>query len=576
MPTVVLDFPTAERDEVRSASTSRPHLHTCPICGSVRLHYAFGLQQFRAVRCSECRILMLNPQPSDAELGAIYTENYFLGDPDAQGESSVSGMKAATARLYLDLIQRYRGTHGGRLLEIGCGQGDFLVEAVRAGYEVTGVEYALPAARKARERLGASHIVCGEVSCVKPGSRAFDVCVLADVIEHTRDPRAFLDAIRGLLTPGGVLFIATPSLDSWSARLMGTRWMELKREHLFYFDRNTIQSALQGSGFDEVYVDSGKKILSADYVANHFDRYPVRGFTPLVRFARAVLPRSLRMQPIRVVASGIVVCARAREEVGRRRLSVIVPVYNEVRTVRGVLDALLAKRLPDVDIEVIVVESQSTDGSREAVLEYQHHPRVTVVLEERPRGKGHAVRTGLAQARGDFVLIQDADLEYDFEDYDALLEPLVNGRQAFVLGSRHGGSALKMRQFADQRLLAMGLNLGHWFFTTLVNVMFRLRLKDPFTMFKVFRRDCLFGLEFTCNRFDFDYELLIKLVRKGYRPIEIPVNYRSRSFKDGKKVSVFGDPLTWCRALLRLRFTRLDPLAVIERLRRSEVSGKAS
>jgi len=253
---------------------------------------------------------------------------------------------------------------------------------------------------------------------------------------------------------------------------------------------------------------------------------------------------------------------------------VIVPVYNEVHTVRRVLDALLAKQLADVDIDVIVVESQSTDGSREAVLEYQHHPRVTLVLEERPRGKGHAVRAGLARARGDFILIQDADLEYDFEDYDVLLEPLVTGRQAFVLGSRHGGSALKMRRFADQPSVALLLNLGHSFFTTLVNVLFGLRLRDPFTMFKVFRRDCLFGLEFTCNRFDFDYELLIKLVRKGYRPIEIPVNYRSRSFNDGKKVSVFRDPLTWFRVLVRLRFTRLDPLAVIERLRRADAGAR--
>jgi SAM-dependent methyltransferase len=569
MATGVLDVPTAQRDDVRAAATSRPHLNACPICRGVRLHYAFGLQGFRAVRCADCRILMLNPQPSDAELRAIYTDTYFLGDPGAHGESSASGMKSATARLYLDLIHRYRGAHGGRLLEIGCGQGDFLVEAARAGYDVTGIEYALPAARTARERLGTGQVVCGEVTCLQPGSGTFDVCVLADLIEHTRDPHAFLDAVRRLLTPGGVLFMATPSMDSWSAKMMGTRWMELKREHLFYFDRNTIQTALHRSGFEEVYVGSGTKVLSADYIAKHFERYPVYLFTPLVRTVLAMLPRSLRQRPMQVVASGIVVCARAREEAARRRLSVIVPVYNEVRTVRHVLDALLAKQLSGVDLEVIVVESQSTDGSREAVLEYEHHPRVSVVLEDRPRGKGHAVRAGLARARGDFILIQDADLEYDFEDYDVLLEPLVNGRQAFVLGSRHGGSALKMRQFADQPLVALFLNLGHWFFTTLVNVLFRLRLKDPFTMFKVFRRDCLFGLEFTCNRFDFDYELLIKLVRKGYRPIEIPVNYRSRSFNDGKKVSVFQDPITWLRALVRLRFTRLDPLAVIERGRQS-------
>ena len=94
------------------------------------------------------------------------------------------------------------------------------------------------------------------------------------------------------------------------------------------------------------------------------------------------------------------------------------------------------------------------------------------------------------------MLIQDADLEYDLEDYDALLEPLAAGREAFVLGSRHGGNAWwKMRQFAGQPLASLPLNCGHWFFTTLLNVLFRQQLKDPFTMYKVFRRDCLFGLD---------------------------------------------------------------------------------
>ena len=101
------------------------------------------------------------------------------------------------------------------------------------------------------------------------------------------------------------------------------------------------------------------------------------------------------------------------------------------------------------------------------------------------------------------------------------------------------------------------MNLGHWIFASLVNVVYGLRLKDPFTMYKVFRSDCLEGLKFECNRFDFDYELLIKLVRKGYRPIEIPVNYRSRSFKEGKKVKVIRDPLTWLRAIMKFRFQKL-------------------
>jgi hypothetical protein len=114
-----------------------------------------------------------------------------------------------------------------------------------------------------------------------------------------------------------------------------------------------------------------------------------------------------------------------------------------------------------------------------------------------------------------------------------------------------------MRQFNDQRLTSHFLNFGHWFFATLVNVVYGLRLKDPFTMYKVFRAECLRGLKFECDRFDFDFELLIKLARKGYRPIEIPVNYRSRSFKDGKKVDVLRDPWTWLRAIFRFRLQKL-------------------
>jgi glycosyltransferase involved in cell wall biosynthesis len=244
---------------------------------------------------------------------------------------------------------------------------------------------------------------------------------------------------------------------------------------------------------------------------------------------------------------------------------VIVPVYNEIKTFATLMESLLHKELSGLEMEVIIVESNSSDGTREAALKYRDHPRVKLVLEEAPQGKGHAVRSGLRAATGDYVLIQDADLEYDLEDYDALLEQLTTGRSAVVLGSRHGGrNRLKMRQFTGQFGLSLFLNLGHWFFATLINVLFLQRLRDPFTMFKIFRRDCLYGLEFTCNRFDFDFELLIKLVRKGYRPAELPVNYRSRSFKEGKKVRMFRDPLTWLVVLARLRWMKLNLMKAVE------------
>jgi hypothetical protein len=243
-----------------------------------------------------------------------------------------------------------------------------------------------------------------------------------------------------------------------------------------------------------------------------------------------------------------------------RTCSIIVPVYNEQATFPELMRALLAKRLDHLGLEreIILIESNSTDGTREQVASFAATPGVKILWEDRARGKGHAVRAGLGVATGDIVLIQDADLEYDLNDYDALLEPLLQGRAAFVLGCRHNGR-LRMRKFTDQWLLGEVLNAAHLLLRTLINVLYGQNMKDPFTMFKVFRRDCLYGLQFECNRFDFDHELVIKLVLKGYRPLEIPVNYCSRSFKQGKKIRLFRDPPGLIAADLKYRLQRLRP-----------------
>jgi len=548
-------------------SGERPTVKACHVCEGIRFYYLFSAADYRVVRCDDCGLVFLNPQPSDAELGRIYGANYFLGSETEAGRKLARDIKKATAKSYLTEIARYRGRAPGRLLEIGCGEGDFLELAEAAGWKVTGIEYSEAAGQQARQRLKSGQVVCGELQEANLGSAQFDLCVISDVLEHVRSPLNFLREIHRVLKPGGTLFVATPSTDSWSARLLKQKWMEFKTEHLTYFDQQTLQTALFKSGFREVIVEPGWKILSLEYVQKHFERFPVPLVTPFVNVVARLLPTGMRARHRRVVASGIMAFAQKTAINPQPTLSVIVPAYNEAKTFPAMMEALLRKEVPGLRMEIIVVESNSTDGTRDLVLEFKNNPRVKVILEERPRGKGHAVRTGLAAATGDYVLIQDADLEYDMEDYDALLEQLIGGRSAFVLGSRHGGrKVLKMRQFTGQTGLSLFVNVGHWFFTTLVNVLFLQRFRDPFTMYKVFRRDCLFGLEFECNRFDFDYELLIKLIRKGYRPMELPVNYRSRSYKEGKKVRLIRDPLSWLGTLVWLRCVKIDPMKVAERI----------
>jgi glycosyltransferase involved in cell wall biosynthesis len=233
------------------------------------------------------------------------------------------------------------------------------------------------------------------------------------------------------------------------------------------------------------------------------------------------------------------------------KTSVIVPVYNEVATV-GTLLERLAIQCSFHDLEVVVVESNSLDGSREVVQEMAKIHNFKLILEDVPRGKGAAVAVGLQAASGEILLIQDADLEYDVSDYQKLLEPLLSDRFDVVLGSRHS-SGSRIRKMHGERFNTFITNLGHQLFARLFNAVYGTNFRDPFTMFKVFKVSALSSYNFKCRRFDFDIELLAKLVLSGNRIAEIPVSYTSRGFKQGKKVRRVRDPFTWMRAIFRFR-----------------------
>jgi len=311
-----------------------------------------------------------------------------------------------------------------------------------------------------------------------------------------RNPAGILEQITPQLAPATLLFLSLPAGGPW--------------------DRDAAHLRLLKAGYEQVWVHSHRKTLCIS--------------------ARRAGPRASR------------IC------------SIVVPVFNERNTFPELMRRLLAKHLDHLGLEreIILVESNSTDGTRELVASFENTPGVRILWQDRPRGKGHAVRAGFGASTGDILMIQDADLEYDVDDYDALLEPLLQERAAFVLGSRHSGQ-VRMRRFTDQRLLGAVCDLAHLLLTGVINVLYGQDLKDPFTMFKVIRRDCLYGLEFECNRFDFDHELLIKLLLKGYRPLEVPVNYCSRSFKQGKKIRFFRDPPGWIKADIKYRLQRLRP-----------------
>ena len=287
-----------------------PATPRCHICAGTRLQQLFAKDGYAVARCADCTLQFLDPQPDDATLAKIYDAGYFLGKPGADAEDRVQRMKRATAALYVERLVLGLGKAQGRILEIGCGRGEFLLEARSRGFEVSGIEFSKDAAAIANRRLGTETVQAGTIEDARHSASTFDAVVFADVLEHVRDPLDFLKRVYALLKDGALVLLATPALDSFSARLLGRHWMEYKVEHLYYFNRRSIRLALGKAGFREVSIGNNRKVLSLDYVCHHFQRFPVPLFTPLLKAARKMAPSGLAYRHWQVSASGLLVTAR--------------------------------------------------------------------------------------------------------------------------------------------------------------------------------------------------------------------------------------------------------------------------
>ena len=207
------------------------------------------------------------------------------------------------------------------------------------------------------------------------------------------------------------------------------------------------------------------------------------------------------------------------------RISVVVPVYNEHATISEVLDRIRAVPL---NLELIVVDDGSTDGTRD-VLE-RERPRIDrLILQDRNRGKGAAVKTGFAAATGDVIVIQDADLEYDPRDFRDLLQPIVFAGADLVLGSRMNGAK-------PQRAYYYWHYVGNRLITFIARILYNTTLSDIYTCYKMFRREHLTGLVIASDGFEFDAEFLAKMLRRNLVVFEVPIAYYGRSYEEGKKI----------------------------------------
>jgi glycosyltransferase involved in cell wall biosynthesis len=232
------------------------------------------------------------------------------------------------------------------------------------------------------------------------------------------------------------------------------------------------------------------------------------------------------------------------------KLSIVIPVYNERRTLRQVVQRVAAVPF---ETEILCVDDGSTDGSRETLAELEtKYPQLRIFRQPVNKGKGAALRRGIQEASGDFVIIQDADLEYDPADYPALLGPLIEGKADVVYGSRFLGSG-------PHRVLYFWHSVANWFLTLVSNCLTNINLSDMETCYKVFRREMIQSIHLEEDRFGFEPEITVKIAKRKLRIYEVGISYAGRTYEEGKKISwKDGVWALWCL----LKYSILEPVCV--------------
>jgi len=223
-------------------------------------------------------------------------------------------------------------------------------------------------------------------------------------------------------------------------------------------------------------------------------------------------------------------------------LSVIIPVYNEIRTLSTILERVLATKLAD---EILLVDDGSSDGTRNLLVTLEGHQGIRVIFHKQNQGKGAAVRTGISASTGDIVLIQDADLEYDPCDYPALLKPIEEGKADVVYGSRFLGGPRRVTMFWHM--------LANKLLTFTTNLLYDTILSDMETGYKVFRREVFDNIKLRANRFDFEPEFTAKILKQKVRIFEVPISFNPRDYAEGKKIKL-KDAFKAVWVLLKYRF----------------------
>src|SRR3569832_1456922 len=499
-----------------AAARAHNRYAVCPACQRDVPKYLFHRAGVRFVRCASCDAVCVNPAREHPVNNFDIAQTQHLENPRDR-ELMVSDMAALLERVAADHLE-LAGAPLRRTLHLGRYLPEFATLGKDIGLDVPTIGVVV-------------FVLFVFVSDIRPFAAMLQkvpqVVFLQELLESCSDPGAVVAKLVAALPPATLFVVTYTNADSLPARVRRRNWAQFFGTKSSYLSTGNLSMMLGRHGL----------VLKR--------QYPM----PVTRTAGYVAEMAERLVP----NMGLATLAKATP---LRDLRVPVRAGNRVAVFGRSQIATSTEELP-IDREVIIVESNSTDGTREIVQRYEDYPGVRVVYEDRPRGKGHAVRTGLQHVTGTIVLIQDSDFEYDIEDYDALLAPLLQRKAMFVLGSRSLGlDDWKVRKYDSTPIRGALLNFALVMFAKTYNVLYQQRATDVNTMFKVFRSECLDGLDLHSNGFELDIELACKLARNGNSPMEVPVNYIARGFEDGKKIRFWRDAVPSYFALYRYRFTK--------------------
>lgn len=289
-------------------------MSACEVCASPRSEPLFEKLEHRFVRCGECGLERISPQPSDETLAKIYGAHYYDAWGLHDNEDTVAALKKRTFKYVLDKLPAGADGAGAKLLDCGAATGFLLEVARERGYEPYGLELSEFGAQAIAAKFGADRVYCGELQHAEfPTARAgdFRVITMCDYIEHVRDPRQTLGLARKLIADGGALAITTPDAGSPSRRVLGTGWTHYKIEHLFYFNKRNLERLLKEVGFRSVKFYPLWKSLSLDYISHQFEVYPHPALTQLARGVRRLTPAKIRAFPLPFTTGELLAVAQA-------------------------------------------------------------------------------------------------------------------------------------------------------------------------------------------------------------------------------------------------------------------------